>query len=182
MKHIICIGFKNSGKSAVGRMLADALHRPFLDLDEIACSRYARATGLVLSPREIMRKEGEAFFRDLEREVLVEIARSDAPAVIALGGGTPMDPRNREVIRRHTVVFVSAPKGILYERIMVNGRPAFFPEGVEPFKAFTEVFSARDPVFRSLADVTVDNASSVADSVKRIVELLPQEHQPAHHT
>jgi shikimate kinase len=89
---VFLTGFMGTGKTVVGRELARRLGRRFIDLDE----EIERAAGC--SVREIFERSGEADFRAREREALGRVCRLDA-AVVATGGGTPVDPANRRVLR-----------------------------------------------------------------------------------
>lgn len=171
-QHIILIGFKNSGKSTVGSALAEKLHRTFLDLDDEIQKSHQEQTGEKLSCRQIMKNHGEAHFRTLEREVLHLVVRHPKPLVIAVGGGTPMLPENRLLLQKHLIIHVSAPKSIVFERIMINGKPAFFPQNQEPFQSFQELWKQREPVFEELAQITVNNVGSVDDAVQKIQKQL----------
>ncbi|MEM7574591.1 MAG: shikimate kinase [Bacteroidota bacterium] len=80
--HIFLIGFMGSGKSYVGKRLANALQRPFSDLDD----RIESGTGKTISA--IFANEGELAFREQEAEYLRKY-KNNTPAIIACGGGTP---------------------------------------------------------------------------------------------
>lgn len=174
MQHIIVIGFKNAGKSTIGQALARELKRTFIDLDDLIREEHARRTGKNdrLSCREIMRQHGEEHFRVLEHEVLEGILKTPDPLVLAVGGGTPMMPDNRGMLEKHVVIQVSAPKSIVFERIMINGKPAFFPKNEEPFYSFQKLWNEREPVFSELADITVQNTGSVDEAVREILKKL----------
>ena len=81
--HLSLIGFMGSGKSTLGRALADRLDRPFVDTD----AEVERMLGL--SIREIFETQGEAVFREAEQDVLSDALKPDEPIVLATGGGTP---------------------------------------------------------------------------------------------
>jgi shikimate kinase len=89
-------GFMGSGKSAVGRALARRLRRPFIDLDAAVES----ASGLRVA--EIFARRGESAFRRLEGAALARAA--GRRAVVALGGGALLNPRNRELVGRTGVL------------------------------------------------------------------------------
>lgn len=90
MNNCLLIGFKNSGKTSVGRVLADRLNLLFVDTDEILIQQYAEKTGRNLTLREIYRLEGESRFRGLEREAILNLKLSQ-PFVMATGGGVLLD-------------------------------------------------------------------------------------------
>ncbi|MEK9176999.1 MAG: shikimate kinase [Patescibacteria group bacterium] len=172
MKHLILIGFKHTGKSVIGRRLAERMSLPFQELDSIVEEIDERAAGARRTPREIMRAEGEPRFRELETEALKLALSAAEPSVIAAGGGTPMHPVNHELIGGQTVVLITAPKGIVYERIMVHGRPAFFPEGEDTYQTFRKILAEREPVFNALADIIVMNDRTVEDAVEAALSVI----------
>ena len=168
MKHIILIGFKHVGKSTIAKLLAVALSRAHLDTDAIIEERHAQEHGLPLSCREIMLAVGEEKFRVLEREALASVLQTAAPLVISVGGGAPLDPDNQTGLKEHIVVHVTGSKGTVYERIMLNGRPAFFPAGENAFGAFQKLWNERRSAYESLASVTIDNNATPDEAVERL--------------
>lgn len=174
MQHIILIGFKNAGKSTIGVALAKKLGCPFVDLDEKIQETRANQTGekIPLSCRKIMELRGEKYFRELEHGTLKKILKTQKPLVLAVGGGAPMMLENRELLAKHAVVQVSAPKDIIFERIMMNGKPAFFPKNEEPIDSFEKLWNDREPVYKKLATITVQNTGSVDDAVAEILKKL----------
>jgi len=85
--NIVLVGFMGSGKSTVGRLLAERLGRPFVDMDEEIERREGRPIP------EIFARDGEAAFRRLERALVRELAARSG-LVIAAGGGVVVDPEN----------------------------------------------------------------------------------------
>lgn len=109
------------GKSTVGELLARKLRWPFIDLD--ATIEAGQGTTI----REIFENAGEPFFREIERAALVEAAKSE-PAVIALGGGTFVQPANYEYIRETggTTIWLDCSLEELRQRCEgKNDRPLF---------------------------------------------------------
>ena len=110
--HLSLIGFMGSGKSTLGRALADRLGRPFVDTD----AEVERILGL--SIREIFETRGEAVFREAEQDVLSDALRPDEPIVLATGGGTPCADGAMEWMRRRSlVVALQPPLDVLIERL-----------------------------------------------------------------
>lgn len=159
--HLVLIGFKHVGKSLLGENLSTRLERPFVDLDAELVRLHAKHCGQEESCREILHKHGDAFFRDLESEALSKILEGEVPLILALGGGTPLVERNQLLLQGHELVHVAAPRSVVFERIMINGKPAFFsPEG-DAFDQFQELWAERIPVFERLAKITVKNEGSI---------------------
>ena len=111
---IYLTGFMASGKSTVGLALAEALQKDFFDLDLEIEARLNKPIA------QIFQDEGAAFFREMEREVLIDLAkRSDA--VIALGGGTLLEVENLMLIQQSgiTICLTTTPSEI-WNRIKHN--------------------------------------------------------------
>src|SRR5437764_13910508 len=112
---IVLIGYRGSGKSTIGRKLADRLWQTFVDTDELIVRKAGK------SIREIFEQHGEPEFRDLEAEVVQEVSAL-ADHVIALGGGAPMREANRELLRAagHKIVYLRCEPEALLRRIQTD--------------------------------------------------------------
>lgn len=110
-QHLFLLGFMGCGKSYWGRLLAEKLGRPFLDLDDWI-------TGIAgLSIPEIFEKKGEFAFRAMEREALKSLAEIP-PSVIATGGGTPCFFDNMEQMNAWgTTIYLKTPPTLLADRL-----------------------------------------------------------------
>jgi shikimate kinase/3-dehydroquinate synthase len=108
---IVLVGLPGTGKSDVGRRVAEMLGRPFVDTDELI----ERSTGR--NPADHIRADGEPAFRDLERKAVAE-ACAVPGAVIAAGGGAVLDPLNRWAFMQHGLrVRLDAPIETLAGRL-----------------------------------------------------------------
>ncbi|MDH7555306.1 MAG: shikimate kinase, partial [Spirochaetota bacterium] len=99
---IILTGPKGVGKSTVGKKIAELLHIPLFETDEIIESLFEEKHTSKKSCREIAREFGEAFFRDLEKEAIAKAALLDW-CVIATGGGAMLFPENRIALRKESI-------------------------------------------------------------------------------
>ena len=137
---ILLVGHMGSGKSSVGRRLADQLGWPFVDSDaEIEAA--AR-----MSVREIFERLGEAQFRDGERRVIARLL-DGPPRVIATGGGAFIDPGTRALaLGRATVVWLDPPIETLVARV---GRRATRPllVGRDPRAVLEALALERNPAY-----------------------------------
>lgn len=167
-KHIVLIGFKSVGKTVVGKRLAKELGRAFLDLDAAVERKYGKGVGC----REIVEKEGEAYFRKLESGALQDVLSTNESVILALGGGAAMSFENQELLKDQIVVLISGSKDVLFERIMRRGRPPFFPQGMDDRDAFEKLYNEREPVYEKLATVTVKSAGGVAATAEEIIKIL----------
>jgi len=163
--HLVLVGMMGVGKSTVGRMVAAELDRPLFDSDEMIEQRTGR------SVREIWSTDGEAVFRALETDTLIEALAEPEQSVIAAAGGVVLCERNREALQGADahVVWLMADVDVLLERVR-NGvhRPLLDddPEGT-----LRRMFVDRAPLYQEVADaiVSVDNRSAhdVARAVLR---------------
>ncbi len=145
---IVLIGMMGAGKTAVGTALARILGVPFLDSDE----ELERAAQRKVS--EIFARDGEAFFRARESEILARLL-SGPPAVISTGGGAFVAPANREVIARHgTAVWLKADLDILWNRVRHSTtRPLL--RNADPKGTLKALLDTREPIY-ALAEITVE--------------------------
>lgn len=112
-RRIIILGFMGCGKSTVAEEVARQLGCQFVDLDSFITERTGR------SPAQIIDKEGEHSFREVETLALRDVLQNPAARVIALGGGTWTIPANRTLIALYdcATVWLDAPFELCWERI-----------------------------------------------------------------
>ncbi|MGA2119612.1 MAG: shikimate kinase [Bryobacteraceae bacterium] len=145
---IYLVGFMGSGKSTVGRLLADRIGWPFFDLDEEIEARERTPIADIFATR------GEAEFRRIEAAALarhVRAVETGRPAVMALGGGAFVSPSNRDLLFQNGVtIWLDCPFSIVEQRVrQATHRPlARNPE------QFAALYQARRDVYR-LAEIHV---------------------------
>ena len=164
-----------SGKSTVGRRLAELLERPFLDLDE-ELVKAARSAG---SPGEFLRREGVEAFRELEAEVLGRVllgrvlgaAREDKSPVLATGGGVVERPGNRLLLASSAVcVWLDVPAEVLRRRMSLQPEPSVERpalEGEDPLEEIPRLLARRAEFYQGLAAHVVEAGSGSVDEVAR---------------
>jgi shikimate kinase len=109
------VGFMASGKTTIGRALADHIGWPFVDMDAEIESREGRAIS------QIFLEQGEAGFREIESRVLrkhVSSIETGQPCVLALGGGAFVQPANRELLSNNGVtLWLDCPLDVIQRRL-----------------------------------------------------------------
>ncbi|WP_211323304.1 shikimate kinase [Amycolatopsis palatopharyngis] len=144
----VIVGPPGSGKSTVGRMLADLLGVAFRDSDEDVVTHAGRSIA------DIFTTDGEPAFRALE-EKLVAVALAEHDGVLALGGGSVLSEATRERLAGHTVVFLNVGMAEGVRRTgMSSARPLL--AGVNPRATYKALLDARLPVYRAVATVEMD--------------------------
>ncbi len=157
---VTLVGPMGSGKSAVGRALAELLGYDFVDTDDLI----VRRTGKTIP--QIFEEHGETGFRALESEVILTLEGS-LSRVIATGGGAVIDPQNRQVFRRigHTVYLKASPRE-LYQRIKNDANRPLIANSPNPRKEIERILLDREPFYKK-ADITVEtddlSVAEVAD-------------------
>ena len=140
------VGYMGSGKSTVGRIVAEALGWEFIDLDRKIEERVG------LSIPELFESSGEPFFRDLERRELLEALGGPAQRVVSCGGGVVIDPRNRARLMEVATVFLWEDSDVLYRRTRGPGRPL---RGVN-FEDFARRYAERLPYYLEVASLQIE--------------------------
>ena len=165
-RNIALIGFRATGKSTVGKILARKLGRRFLDMDQRLTSEAGRDIAAWVE------QEGWDSFRRAE-SALLEIISLQKDLVVATGGGVILDPQNRRVLRENffTVWLKATPKTI-YARLSSDpGSPLTRPSLSElPMKEEIEkVLCQREPFYSEVADIEIDTegkqAIGIADEI-----------------
>lgn len=111
LSKIILMGFMGAGKSSMGILLASDLARPFIDLDAYIEEQEQ------LSISEIFETKGESHFRNLERKYLKDLLKRKGRFVIAVGGGTPCNNKNIDLLLKYNTIYLKCPIAILADRL-----------------------------------------------------------------
>lgn len=178
-KSLVLTGMKHCGKSTQGRMLAEKLHRKFIDADDVIEQIYARKYNEQLSCREIFRKHGEEFFRKIEAEaVQFMMDNNDNQQIIAFGGGAVANPFMPEKWRSlGIVVYLAANPLVLYQRIEGRGLPPYLANEQDPYKRFLEITAEREKSFLAAADKTfqLNMQDSAEDNNSALLKFITEE-------
>ena len=154
--NVILIGYRGSGKTSIGRILAEKLWKTFVDVDERVCAKFNGQ-----SIAQIWQTHGQAAFRAAEREVTCELCQGKEQ-VIGLGGGSLLDRQAREAVQRAEAIriYLKCEPAELYRRIQHDtasaaSRPNLtdLGGGVQEIEA---VLREREPVYLIVADSVFD--------------------------
>lgn len=147
---LILIGYRGSGKTTVGRIVADRLGWNFLDADTVLEERFGKTI------REIFAEEGESGFREKESAIVAELATC-RDVVLATGGGVILREENRDALKNGFVVWLTASAQSLWTRIQADAttaerRPALSGGGLQEVE---ELLAKREPLYRQSANLTI---------------------------
>ena len=160
--NLALIGFMGTGKSSVGRLVAEQLHFDYLDTDELIQSR----TGRTIT--DIFDGEGEAVFRKLEQQLVMELAIRKR-TVISTGGGLPTNPASLASLKNHAlVVCLWASPEKIWERVRnQTHRPLL--RSTDSQSKIRELLAAREPFYRQ-ADVLINtDLRSAREAAQQVV-------------
>lgn len=165
-KTVVLVGMPGSGKTAVGTALARRLGVAFRDSDEEIVAAANRSIA------EIFARDGEAFFRAKEAQVIARLL-AGPPAVLSTGGGAFLQAANRaSIAARGVSVWLDADLDLLWARVRhKDTRPLL--RTADPHATLAELHAARVPVY-ALADLRVESlpGGSIDDMTERVLDAL----------
>jgi shikimate kinase len=173
IRNVILIGYRGTGKSTVGRLLAARLGWPFVDADEEIERRASKSIAAIFAD------QGESHFRDLEEQVVADLLARQQH-VISLGGGAVLRQESRQAIGTGgMIVWLQASPELILKRIEADAttsvrRPNLTSHGGLP--EIKTLLAIREPLYRQCATLEVDTD---ARSTPAIVEDILR-HMPAH--
>ena len=154
---IALTGFMGSGKTTVGKVLADFLGCPFMDLDDLVVKKAGK------SIPDIFAQDGEPAFRQLEAQVLRKTVEkyAESTAVLALGGGAVLAPASAALLHEKTVcIYLRATLDTLLARLAgeTAGRPL-------ADASLADRLASREPIYEETAHVIIDTDGLSPDEV-----------------
>ncbi|GAA0231298.1 shikimate kinase [Castellaniella daejeonensis] len=173
---IFLVGMMGVGKTTIGRQLAAALGREFIDLDHAIEARCGVRIATIFDI------EGEAGFRRRETATLDEYTRRPG-LVLATGGGAVLSGENRRMLdERGCVVYLRAGVDELYRRVARDrNRPLL--RTADPRQRIADLLAQREPLYESVADVTLDTGDQpVAQVLRALLPLLDAQAAGQTHT
>ena len=172
--NVILIGYRGSGKSSIGKKLANELWKDFVDLDDKVRAQF---NGMKIA--DIWEQHGEAAFRDAEAKAVTELLKSD-DLVIALGGGTLTTEAGLQAVQaaeNAMRIYLECDADVLAERIAGDSstsdeRPSLTGSS-NPADEVKEVLAQRDPVYRAAADIIFGvSHCSIEEAARHLINKL----------
>lgn len=165
MRAIVLVGLMGSGKSTVGRLVAEATGRTLVDVDLAITARTGRTV------RELWEEGGEAAYRRLESDAVYAALAGDA-VVLAAPGGVILDPAVRAALADAFVVWLRADPVSLGSRVHAGDhRPLL---GTDPTADLAAMADDRSDLYASVADLVVDTDTQGPDAAAaQVLARLP---------
>ena len=165
-KTVVMVGMMGAGKTAVGRALAAKIGVPFLDSD----AEIVKAANMSIA--EIFERDGEAFFRTKETQVIDRLLDEER-GILSTGGGAFLAEGNRSLISEKGVaVWLDADLELLWQRVKhKDTRPLL--RTANPRQTLSEIFDARVPIYaKAELSVQADPNYSIEDMADRVLDAL----------
>lgn len=158
-KNIVLIGLSGCGKTTLGELLSQKLHKEFYDSDMWVEEK----TGRTISD---MFAEGEDVFRANETEALEELSQKHG-VILATGGGAVKNPHNIEVLQKNgTIVYINRPpKMIVESAAALENRPLLANDTNKIFKLYEE----RKSLYENASDISVPNVGGIDECIDMII-------------
>lgn len=178
--NIILCGLPMSGKTTIGKILANKLNWSFIDTDRLIENAYTNKTGKQYSCRQIYLEESEKIFRSLEKQQIAALKGSNK-SIISTGGGSILDPDNIEIFQLiGFLIYIKVDINVLWKRMqsLQCGIPAYLHSKTtvhgnkmipNPEKTFHTIAETRAPLYEASACITIEtlglNEQDIATSI-----------------
>ncbi|MBN1167027.1 MAG: shikimate dehydrogenase [Methanospirillaceae archaeon] len=160
---IVLIGYRGTGKTTIGKRLAELLDLLFCDTDQ----EIKKTLGVSIP--DLFAGYGEEAFREIEHDTIAAIPPN--VSIVSTGGGAVLDPENREFLRRKSTIFwLMADPETIFERIEKSDRPAL--SSLPLHSEIEKMLCVRTPIYRSLADYTIKTDTKSIDACVREIAFL----------
>jgi len=170
---ILISGPKGSGKSTIGKKLAEKIGIKYYDSDDLIIDLYYKEKNKKLSCREIFSTEGEKYFRELELKSVKILSEKDW-CIVSTGGSTLLNWEARKLLLNNSIfVYLTAENEKLWFRASKNGLPAYLKSSQNPKEDFFKRVEIINEVLKPRADIvfdtTDDNIEKKVDDIKKLI-------------
>ncbi|EYE89687.1 shikimate kinase [Fervidicella metallireducens AeB] len=160
-KNIVLIGMPGCGKTTIGRLLADNLSLPFVDVDEYIEKKTGKSVRQLFS-------RGEEFFREIETTAIKEIS-SLSPRVIATGGGVVKKEVNMDILSKNSIIiFINRPIEDIVKDIDADSRPLL----KDNLDRIYSLFYERYPLYLKYCDLEIKNDIGIDETINEILDAI----------
>ena len=167
VKAVVLVGLMGVGKTTVGRIVAERSGRTFVDTDVAIQARTGKTV------RELWEQGGEAAYRRLESQAVIDtVAGDDPPVVLAAAAGAVLDPAVRQALAAAFVVWLRADPAVLAGRVRPGDhRPLL---GEHPGQVLAQMDAERASTYASVADAVVESGGSGPEAVAdKVIAVMP---------
>lgn len=163
-KNIILTGFMGTGKSTLGRLLAEQLDYDFIDTDNLIEARIGQSIA------ELFKEQGEAAFRKLEENLVQELALQQG-LVISTGGGLVLNPKNVDVFKQSgQIICLTATPVEILERVSAQQHTRPLLQEKDPLSKIKELLAQRSPVYSQFQQLST-SGKAPQELITRLREL-----------
>lgn len=167
VQHIILTGFMGTGKSTIGRRLANRLNLIFIDTDHEIEKEEGK------SIPEIFNQHGEDYFREVESELFIQLLSNENQKVISTGGGIILSQKNRKAMLNHQVILLEASIDEIMRRVKENENRPLLNQGVELKERISHLIQERKKYYSEVATIKVNtDDKKKEDIINEIITLL----------
>jgi shikimate kinase len=167
-RHILLVGLPGSGKSTVGRLVAERLASGFVDTDTVIVRK------MQMPVAHIFAIHGEAHFRELERDAMAH-ALDGEPAVLAPGGGWAVQPDQLDSARAKSfIIYLRTMAMTAAKRAVADNTRPMLASGKDPVEEMRMLLKEREPVY-ARADAEVKNEMKTVEAAAEEVLALARE-------
>jgi len=168
---IALIGFMGTGKTVVGKALAEKLNKKFVEMDALIEQKAGKPIP------QIFQEEGEIAFRELEIKVAKEVSQGKNQ-VIACGGGVVLNKINIDRLKKESVlVYLTASPEAILERTSGDGDKRPLLKASDKTVVIREMLSFRKPFYEQAADITIDTSQLDIDAVVEQIIIKTEENE-----
>lgn len=166
MSNFVFIGYMFSGKSTIGKALANELSYEFIDTDQVI----SEETDLTIA--EIFEKKGEAYFRELETKTIKNLSKNLQNTILSTGGGLSVREENIKYLKEiGTIIYLKVSKETVLERLNKDiERPLLAEEN--PEDKIDKMLKVRSPIYEQVADFTIDTDNKSVERITNEIKTL----------